>query len=100
MNLGTQMLRVERHGDVSVATLDSPPVNALSTRLRGALLAAIKAVNKDGEAKVLVLAGAGRGFSGGADIKEFASRRKHRACTTSSTRSRARPSRWSRRSTA
>ena len=71
MDLGTQMVRVEQHGDVSVATLDSPPVNALSTKLRGALLGAIEAVNEDGEAKVLVLVGAGRGFSGGADIKEF-----------------------------
>ncbi len=71
MDLGTQMVRVERRGDVSVATLDSPPVNALSLKLRDALLAVIEAVNKDDEAKVLVLVGAGRGFSGGADIKEF-----------------------------
>ena len=71
MDLGRQLVRVERHGDVSVATLDSPPVNALSTTLRSALLAVVEAFNKDGEAKALVLVGAGRGFCGGADIKEF-----------------------------
>ncbi len=71
MGLATQLVRVEKHGDVSVATLDSPPVNALSTALRGALLAALETANKDGETKALVLVGCGRGFSGGADIKEF-----------------------------
>ncbi len=71
MELGTQLVRVEKHGDVSVATLDSSPVNALSTGLRGALLAAVAEANKDVGTKALVLVGAGRGFSGGADIKEF-----------------------------
>ena len=71
MDLGTQMVRVERQGSVSVATLDSPPVNALSVALRGALVAAIDAFGKDDEAHALVLVGAGRGFCGGADIKEF-----------------------------
>ncbi len=71
MDLGTQMVRVERHGSVSVATLDSPPVNALSIALRSALVAAIAAFDKDDEAQALVLVGAGRGFCGGADIKEF-----------------------------
>ena len=71
MELGTQLVRVEKHGDVSVVTLDSPPVNALSTALRGVLLAAVGSANEDGETKALVLVGAGRGFSGGADIKEF-----------------------------
>ena len=71
MDLGTQMVRVERHGSVSVATLDSPPVNALSIALRSALVAAIEAFDKDEEAQTLVLVGAGRGFCGGADIKEF-----------------------------
>ena len=71
MDLGTQLVRIERHGDISVATLESPPVNALSTTLRAALVAAIEAFEADGEAKALVLVGAGRGFSGGADIKEF-----------------------------
>ncbi len=71
MDLGTQMVRVERHGSVSVATLDSPPVNALSIALRSALVAAIEAFDKEEEAQALVLVGAGRGFCGGADIKEF-----------------------------
>ena len=71
METGRQMVRVERHGSVSVATLDSPPVNALSTALRSALLVAVDAANKDAGTQALVLVGAGRGFSGGADIKEF-----------------------------
>jgi 3-hydroxyacyl-CoA dehydrogenase len=56
---------------VGVVTLTSPPVNALSAALRAALLADLTALEGDLSVSAVVLIGAGRGFSGGADIKEF-----------------------------
>jgi 3-hydroxyacyl-CoA dehydrogenase len=56
---------------VGVVTLTSPPVNALSAALRAALLADLTALEADQSVSAVVLIGAGRGFSGGADIKEF-----------------------------
>jgi hypothetical protein len=37
------LARIARHGDVAVLTLDAPPVNALSWRLRSDLLEALAA---------------------------------------------------------
>ena len=65
------MLTTTRKDDVSVVTLDNPPVNAMSKTVRDALSAAIDAANADPSVKAIVIHGAGRGFSGGADITEF-----------------------------
>jgi len=56
---------------VAVLTLNSPPVNALSVALRTEIYDHLKALDANDEVKAIVLIGAGRGFSGGADIKEF-----------------------------
>jgi 3-hydroxyacyl-CoA dehydrogenase len=56
---------------VGVLTFTSPPVNALSAALRAALFADLTALEADPSVSAVVLIGAGRGFSGGADIKEF-----------------------------
>ncbi len=56
---------------VAVVTLDSPPVNALSKALRSHLATALRAADADPAVRAIVLIGAGRGFSGGADITEF-----------------------------
>ena len=64
-------VEVSQDGDIAVITLDSPPVNALSTALRRRLLDAIATANDDPTVRAIVLTGAGRGFSGGADITEF-----------------------------
>ena len=58
-------------GEVAVLTLNSPPVNALSVALRTEIYDHLKALEANPEVKAVVLIGAGRGFSGGADIKEF-----------------------------
>ena len=62
-----------KQGAIGVITLDNPPVNAL-TQTRG-LLQEIRNHLETGDAdpavKALVLIGANRCFSGGADIKEF-----------------------------
>ena len=62
---------VARDGDVAVFTFDHPPVNALAQPLRGALLAAIDALDADPGVRAIVLLGRGRNFVAGADVREF-----------------------------
>ncbi len=59
------------HGDVAVITLDNPPVNGLGHALRTAIVAGIDAAQSDARVKAIVLVGANKLFSGGADIREF-----------------------------
>ncbi len=56
---------------VAVITLNAPPVNALSTALRTQVVAALRQAEGEPSVRAAVLIGAGRGFSGGADITEF-----------------------------
>lgn len=58
-------------GDVAVITLNSPPVNALSAKVREGLFEAFKAANANDAAKAIVLICEGRTFIAGADITEF-----------------------------
>ena len=62
---------VTRDGDVAVFTVDNPPVNALSRPVRAALLAAIEALDPDPAVRAIVVAGAGKNFIAGADLREF-----------------------------
>jgi 3-hydroxyacyl-CoA dehydrogenase len=64
-------VRYERSGAVGVITIDSPPVNALGQAVRQGLVEALDQGLADKDAKALVLMGAGRTFTGGADIREF-----------------------------
>jgi 3-hydroxyacyl-CoA dehydrogenase len=56
---------------IAVLTINSPPVNALSTEVRRALVDAVTRLRQDDSADVLVLHCAGRTFFPGADIREF-----------------------------
>src|ERR1700730_7530319 len=56
---------------VAVLTLDNPPVNSLGLELRQALVEYLARANADATVGAIVLTGAGGGFSGGADIREF-----------------------------
>jgi len=58
-------------GDVAVITLNSPPVNALSAKVREGLYEGFKAAAADPKAKAIVLICEGRTFIAGADITEF-----------------------------
>jgi 3-hydroxyacyl-CoA dehydrogenase len=58
-------------GAVAVITLDNPPVNGLGHELRSGIVAGLDRAVADPAVKAIVLAGAGKAFSGGADIKEF-----------------------------
>jgi 3-hydroxyacyl-CoA dehydrogenase len=59
------------HGDVAVITLNNPPVNGLGYETRIGITEALAKANADGKVKAIVITGAGKAFSGGADIKEF-----------------------------
>ena len=58
-------------GDIAVITLNSPPVNALSAKVREGLFEGFKAASADPAAKAIVLICEGRTFIAGADITEF-----------------------------
>jgi 3-hydroxyacyl-CoA dehydrogenase len=57
-------------GDIAIITLNSPPVNALSAKVREGLFEGFKAANAS-DAKAIVLICEGRTFIAGADISEF-----------------------------
>ncbi|MEO0324793.1 MAG: 3-hydroxyacyl-CoA dehydrogenase NAD-binding domain-containing protein [Myxococcota bacterium] len=61
----------ETRGRRVVLWLDNPPVNALGHGLRAALLAALETADGDADVDGIVLAGRGRAFIAGADIREF-----------------------------
>jgi len=59
------------HGDVAVITLNNPPVNGLGLATRQALAAGLDKAQQDAAVKAIVITGAGKALSGGADITEF-----------------------------
>ena len=59
------------HTDVAVLTLDLPPVNSLGLAMRQALAAGLQRAQDEPQVRAIVLTGAGKAFSGGADITEF-----------------------------
>jgi 3-hydroxyacyl-CoA dehydrogenase len=61
------------HSDVAVITLDNPPVNGLGLSTRVAIAAAVNQAQADPAVQAIVITGAGKAFSGGADITEFGS---------------------------
>ncbi len=63
--------KYEVHGSVAVITLDNPPVNGLGYATRVGITDSLQKANADAVVKSIVLTGAGKAFSGGADIKEF-----------------------------
>lgn len=66
-------VRVEREGYVTLVTLNRPGHrNAVDRDTATALVAAFEAFERDAEARVAVLTGAGGTFCAGADLKAFA----------------------------
>ena len=64
-------VHVEREAEVGIITVDNPSVNALAHGVRAALFPAIEALDEDDSVRAIVLNGAGRHFSAGADIREL-----------------------------
>ena len=63
----------ELRGNVAVITLDNPPVNGLGYATRLGITQGLEKAQADATVKAIVITGAGKAFSGGADIKEFGS---------------------------
>ena len=67
----SDVVTVTNRDGVAVITLQSPPVNGLGCAVRSSLQAALEAATADDAVSALVVTGAGKMFSGGADIREF-----------------------------
>lgn len=67
-----KVIAARQEGPVRVLIIDNPPVNALGLDVRRALIEALQAAEQDADTRIVVLASAGKLFSGGADIREFA----------------------------
>ncbi|AEB86645.1 3-hydroxyacyl-CoA dehydrogenase NAD-binding domain-containing protein [Alicycliphilus denitrificans] len=67
----TKLVHVERCDGIAIVRIQNSPVNALSAQVRGDLYNALQSLSKEEAIVGIVLAGSGRGFSGGADIGEF-----------------------------
>jgi 3-hydroxyacyl-CoA dehydrogenase len=63
----------ELRGDVAVITMDNPPVNGLGYDTRRGIVEGLDRALADDKVKGIVVTGAGKAFSGGADIREFGS---------------------------
>jgi 3-hydroxyacyl-CoA dehydrogenase len=59
------------NGAVAVITLANPPVNGLGLSTRKGIVDGVNKAMNDPAVKAVVITGAGKAFSGGADIKEF-----------------------------
>lgn len=67
------LVTYERKGPIVRLTLDHPPVNVLSAAVLDALLARLREVEDDRDARVVILSGAAeKAFAAGADIREMA----------------------------
>jgi enoyl-CoA hydratase len=62
---------LDRRGTIGLLTLNRPErANAFSVTMRGELLAAAQTIAADESIRVVILTGAGKYFSGGADLRE------------------------------
>lgn len=64
-------IAVRREGEVAIIEINNPPVNALSNAVRAGLLQALQAAAEEDDVEAIVIAGAGRTFCAGAEIREF-----------------------------
>lgn len=69
--MGTLTYELKNH--VAYLTIQSPPANALSSKLLEDLSKQLDRIEQEAAAKAIVLKGEGKFFSAGADIKEFTS---------------------------
>jgi 3-hydroxyacyl-CoA dehydrogenase len=60
-------------GDIALITLDNPPVNGLGHATRVGIADGIAKALADSAVQAIIITGAGKAFSGGADIREFGS---------------------------
>jgi len=61
----------ENRGDVAMITMNNPPVNGLGLSTRRGIVEGLRKALAADAVRAIVITGAGRAFSGGADIREF-----------------------------
>ena len=64
-----EFLRIAIADHIGVVTMDAPPVNAQSRQLQDEIAATFDYLSDDDEVRAIVLTGAGKVFSAGADLK-------------------------------
>lgn len=68
----TELVTVERDGAVATVTMNKPEqMNALTREMRDRLTNTFRDLNEDASCRAIVLTGAGKNFSAGADLKDF-----------------------------
>src|SRR5712664_3995371 len=67
-----ELVRLARHDDIAVLTIDNPPVNALGPGVAEGIEALLREAAEDPRVRAIVVIGAGQTFIAGADIREFA----------------------------
>ena len=70
----TETVRCDIKDHIALVTLDRPPVNAINSQLQRDIMQIFDALSDRDDVRVAVLTGAGKVFSGGADIKARAER--------------------------
>lgn len=65
------MVYSRRHDDILEIVIDNPPVNALAAGVRQSLIQLVAQGQDDARISAVVILGAGKSFSAGADISEF-----------------------------
>jgi len=68
----SELVRLARHDDIAVITIDNPPVNALGPSVAEGIQGLLHEAVQDSQVRAIVLIGAGQTFIAGADIREFA----------------------------
>jgi 3-hydroxyacyl-CoA dehydrogenase len=66
-----QTIQISQRGNVLIATLNNPPVNALSAALRADIVTAVSEAMARADITAMVIAASGSAFVAGADISEF-----------------------------
>ena len=69
MNNVVKIERPATAADVALVLIDNPPVNAIGTDVYEGLQSTLESLERDSSAKAVVIAGEGRTFIAGADIK-------------------------------
>ncbi|MCJ7771577.1 MAG: enoyl-CoA hydratase-related protein, partial [Desulfobacterales bacterium] len=67
----TDVVNLEKQGEIALIKINNPPVNALGFMVRKGLVDGLAAAIKDSEVKGIVIICEGRTFIAGADISEF-----------------------------
>ena len=71
MSAVNDVTELSREGEIAVIAVNSPPVNALSAKVRDGLAEAFRQAVADPQAHAIVLICEGKTFIAGADITEF-----------------------------